>query len=124
MIFKILTFKFRYYSFCIPSTHNSHGARWLLFLYLLYKCSFPQKKKHYLRIREALFNISLGNGKLCKISLIKNFQIFSVYSKSSHILHVCVTVHLTTVLRLPVFCPFCYLLSTSPMPGELQNNHT
>ena len=29
--------------FCIPGTHNSHGARWLLFLCLLCKCSFPQK---------------------------------------------------------------------------------
>ena len=40
-IFKVLIFTFSYYLFCIPGTHNSHGARWLLFLCLLCKCSFP-----------------------------------------------------------------------------------
>ena len=40
-VFKILLCMFSYYLFCIPGTHNSHGARWLLFLCLLCKCSFP-----------------------------------------------------------------------------------
>ena len=40
-IVKNLIFTFSYYFFCIPGTHKSHGARWLLFLCLMCKCSFP-----------------------------------------------------------------------------------
>ena len=32
MISKLLIFIFSYYFFCIPGTHNSHGARRMLFL--------------------------------------------------------------------------------------------
>ena len=38
-----MIFTFSYYFFCISGTHNIHGVRWLLFICLLCKCSFPQK---------------------------------------------------------------------------------
>ena len=44
-VVKVVIFTFSYYFFCIPGTHKSHGARWLLFLCLMCKCSFLQKKK-------------------------------------------------------------------------------
>ena len=34
-IFSILIFTFSYYFFCIPGTHNSHGARWLFFMFIV-----------------------------------------------------------------------------------------
>ena len=43
-IFKILIFRFSYYFSVISGAHNSHGARWLMSLYLLCRCSFQQKK--------------------------------------------------------------------------------
>ena len=36
--FKILIFTFSYYFFCIPGTHNNHGAKCLLFFCLLCTC--------------------------------------------------------------------------------------
>ena len=51
--------------FCISGTHNSHCARWLLFLCLLFKCSFPWKK--YIMLKKGQTSCKILRCKHCKI---------------------------------------------------------
>ena len=77
-IVKVLIFTFSYYFFCIPGTHKSHGARWLLILCLMCNVHFHRKKNVTKRNIQETCKRDMGNRNL----KTPNYFIVCIYTNN------------------------------------------